>query len=508
MLDMYEALVFSEVAEDAQVLLDLLRAHFPGIKVKYCGKRYEDTSGEGLVVLHIKRMPTELGFEVRIYCEGSEYTHLEKSRDEVFSEPEINRERRMLRLAVFRALAGVFEGKEQFAGLSPWGVLTGVRPTKIARRLFEEGFATERVLRHLVLDYAISSEKAVLVTTVVQGQTAFIPDKKEAKKAIGIYLGIPFCPSRCHYCSFPAVSIKKMGHLLADYLEGLKKEISVVAAAVSERNLLVQTVYIGGGTPTVLSAQELRELLLLVKQSFSLRAGAEITVEAGRPDTLNEDKLRVMKELGVGRVSVNPQTMQDDTLKRIGRGHTVEDIFNAYELVRKAGIAVINMDLIVGLPGETVRDVEESVRSVVNLGPENITLHALAIKRAALYRQSGIKLPGLREGSTMMAITQKVLQEAGYRPYYLYRQKESVAQGENVGYALPGTECLYNIEMIEERRFIIGFGVGAGSKFINVRDWSLHNQYNPKDIGVYLARLDDIAAMKVDKVNTFVYNNF
>jgi len=284
------------------------------------------------------------------------------------------------------------------------------------------------------------------------------------------------------------------------YLSGLEKEIAAVGAALSGTGAKVRTVYLGGGTPTVLSAEQLAHLLATVERSFDFTGERELTVEGGRPDTLSEEKLRVLKAHQLSRLSINPQTMSDETLVRIGRQHTVQEIYEAYRLARKTGLPILNMDLIIGLPGEKGTVLEATLEKVLQLAPENITLHALAMKRAAYYRQEKIVLPVPSEGIQMMDLAHRRLQDAGYHPYYLYRQKEIFAHGENVGYTLPGKACLYNILMMEERQTILGFGVGSGSKLVNYADWTLENIYNPKDVQVYLERLEEIINRKVDKL--------
>lgn len=231
-------------------------------------------------------------------------------------------------------------------------------------------------------------------------------------------------------------------------------------------------------------------------------------MEAGRPDTLDRQKLSSLKKQKTSRLSINPQTMCGDTLQAIGRKHSPSEIVQSYQLAKEVGFPVVNMDLIIGLPGENRPVLKETMQKVLALAPENITLHALAIKRGALFRQKGVLPANWEEGQAMMELAHKTLQRKGYIPYYLYRQKEILAYAENVGYTLPGSACLYNIQMMEERQTIIGFGVGAGNKIVKAEDWSVDNFYNPKDLLVYLQRLDDLIIKKVDKLKSFVYNNF
>ncbi|QNB45298.1 coproporphyrinogen dehydrogenase HemZ [Thermanaerosceptrum fracticalcis] len=489
--------VISQDPEDHRVLTDLLRIYFPRVMVGGGGLEEPDA------FLYIERDKDEKFFLVTLSYEGNVCSHTEKiSSPSLTGEDPLNHRKRTLRLAVHKLLTRNLDLTP-----SPWGILTGVRPTKIVHRLMDQDFAAGTIREILITEYGLSSNKAQLVTGIARLQRDFLLTKEEAKRFISIYVGIPFCPTRCHYCSFPAFSLKRWGHLLDPYLAGLEREIAGMGAFLKEHGFLVQTVYIGGGTPTLLTAEQLDQLLTCITENFNLIPAREFTVEGGRPDTIDDEKLGILKKHRITRLSINPQTMHPETLELIGRKHTTRQIADAFYLAKESGIPVINMDLIIGLPGENLDILRETLAQVMALKPENITLHALAVKRAAYYSQEGIELPHHHEDREMMELAQKTLSEAGYIPYYLYRQKEIFAQGENVGYALPGQVCLYNIQMMEERQTILGFGVGSGSKLVKVQDWTLENIYNPKDIEVYLNRLEAIIAQKVDKLTSFVYNN-
>lgn len=292
--------------------------------------------------------------------------------------------------------------------------------------------------------------------------------------------------------------------MLESYLTSLAAEIRGVALALRDRDLRVQCVYVGGGTPTVLSAEQLARLLSMIQENFPLSEEAEITVEAGRPDTLDRPKLEALRNGGVNRISINPQTLHDTTLQAIGREHTAQEIIEAYALARAVGFQNINMDLIIGLPRENSGLLAETLQQVIDLKPENITLHALALKRAATFKQEGVsELPDSREGALLTVQAQQTLESAGYQAYYLYRQKEIVGHGENVGYCLPGNASLYNIFMMEEEQTILGLGVGSSSKFIDPQTNSIDNLFNPKDLFVYQERLPQLIEQKVDKVKSF-----
>lgn len=500
--------VISADPDDIRVILDLMRVYFPDLnytnqeKDSASSGNYSFTTDEAKdadITLKIEKNESPLEVKVILDIAGKEYVQREGVQAERFAEENTNQKRRLLRLALHRLMARVFCIKP-----SPWGILTGVRPTKIVHRFIDEGLPKERCILHLTRDYGINAERANLLWHVASFQHPILLNKEDVPKLVSLYIGIPFCPTRCHYCSFPAFSLKQWGHMLEAYLVGLEREIKTVGAYLSEKGVRVQTVYIGGGTPTILSETQMESLLKSLTKIFRFVEGRELTVEGGRPDTLTREKMQVLKEYGVNRLSINPQSMREETLVAIGRKHSVQEIISAYELAREVGIPIINMDLIIGLPGENCSVLEKTLQEVLKLGPENITLHALAMKRAAYYRQEKIVLPLPSEGQAMMDLAHEILQDAGYFPYYLYRQREIFAHGENVGYSLPGKACLYNIQMMEERQTILGFGVGSGSKFVHKEDWTLENIYNPKDIIFYLERLDKIIEKKVDKLQSIL----
>ncbi|MGI6588917.1 MAG: coproporphyrinogen dehydrogenase HemZ [Peptococcia bacterium] len=520
---MIKVIVFSSLPDDVRVIRDALRIYFPKIRLLKSWKKTEDkASGKGQeifimskdrlavlteeecppgkeILLAVDKKDFPEAVKVTLNSAGQTYSQVERLAAETFREEHTNRERRLLRLALHKVLQ-----RALLVEPSPWGILTGVRPTKIVHRLIDEGLSEERIMLHLTRDFAVSFERARLLFGVAAFQHPFLPNKQETPNLVSLYVGIPFCPTRCHYCSFPSFSLEQWGDLLEDYLQGLSREIQVVGALLKDKRVKVQNVYLGGGTPTILSEIQLEKLLKTIEDSFQFIKGRELTVEGGRPDTLTREKLQVLKEHQVTRLSINPQTMSEETLVLIGRQHTVQDILDAYDLAREIGFPAINMDLIIGLPGENSFILQKTLTEVLKLRPENITLHALAMKRAAYYRQEKIKLPLPTEGQAMMDLAHNCLQDAGYFPYYLYRQKDIFAQGENVGYSVPGKACLYNIQMMEERQTILGFGVGSSSKLVNVVDWSLENIYNPKDIVFYLERLEQIMQQKVDKLQAIL----
>jgi oxygen-independent coproporphyrinogen-3 oxidase len=521
---MIEIYIKSNESSDLKVLHDLLKAHFPEAKLQHLQLKDMDNSiladenNPDIFILEVKRQDISNNIEIRLENRGNEYEHIEHVRSECFKEEVINRGRRLLRLAVYRVLCEYYadisthrtdlESIQNHGGLSPWGVLTGVRPTKIVHRLIEQGFTKERILSLLQEEYGIRKDKANLVYETADYQLPFILNKSDSTKKISIYICIPFCPTRCHYCSFPSFSLHKWGYLLDEYIEALARELNEIGEYIKQVNFSVQEVYFGGGTPTLLTALQLERLLQTLHNSFPLTEDCEITVEGGRPDTLNYGKLLTLKNNKVNRLCINPQTMCEQTLQNIGRQHTKTDVLESYRLAKEIGIPIINMDLIIGLPGENENILKQTLNAVLNLHPENITLHALSIKRTAVYGQEKVKIPAWIQGQAMMKLAQESMEKEKYIPYYLYRQKDILAHGENVGYTLEGYACRYNIKMMEEKQTILGFGVGAGSKVLNLLHGGIDNVYNPKDLLLYLSRLDEIIAKKVDKLKGIVYNNF
>ncbi len=424
----------------------------------------------------------------------------EQVRPAPFREAAENRRRRVLRLCFHRLVTKMAAFRP-----SPWGVLTGVRPTKVVQRFLDEGLDRTAILESLERDYGIDGEQAGILWRIAAGQRPFLPGLEENRDRISVYIGYPFCPSRCSYCSFPGYDLKKWRKQQPRCVEAMLREIRAVGERARELGFKVQTLYFGGGTPTAMSPEQMDSLLAAARDSFALLPDCEWTIEGGRPDTLTEEMLRTIAVYPVKRVCINPQSMQAATLERIGRRHTPEEIRETFRRVRRISRELnlnwlINSDLILGLPGEGAADVAATLEELLVFRPENITVHSLAIKRGSTFQENRPDLPPLDEALTMAAAVRGKLAEAGYLPYYLYRQKEILAAGENTGYTLPGKACLYNILMIEERQTILGLGVGAGSKYLTRGSWSLENEYNPKDLIQYIERIADLIQRKVDKL--------
>ncbi len=374
----------------------------------------------------------------------------------------------------------------------PWGVMCGIRPAKNARELLEEGFSKDEVRDIFKSVYEVSDEKTELSMTVADNEKFLL--ENIGKNSISLYIGIPFCPTRCVYCSFVSTDIRTSGKYMPEFTEKLLLEIDKTAEIIKDSGVYVENVYIGGGTPTTLSAEDFKKIFSRLYSRIDMSRVIEFTVEAGRPDTITEEKLRVLKSYGVNRISINPQSMNDKTLKKIGRSHSVKMIYDTYEMAKNVGFDVINMDLIAGLPDETPNDFEYSLNEVIKLNPENITVHSLCIKRAAKFRHTKNELAKSDDMNKMLSFTQNRMKDEGYVPYYMYRQKNSSGNLENVGYAKIGTMSTYNVNIMEEKQTIIALGGGGSSKII-MGD-RIERVFNFKDPLEYIRRFDEIIDKK------------
>jgi coproporphyrinogen dehydrogenase HemZ len=383
--------------------------------------------------------------------------------------------------------------KEYCGFAPPWGSLTGIRPTKVARQLMEEGRSLAQAVADLREVFDVSPPKAGLVGEILQAQQGIWRWGDES--AYDVYIGIPFCRTRCLYCSFFSTDLKKPA-LVEEYLVALLREIEAFGSLVKEQGRRCRAVYVGGGTPVAIATDQLRRVLEAALAAFP--SAGECTVEAGRPDCVTKDTMAMLKELGVGRVSINPQTMCAETLRVIGRDHTPEDVRRAYAMAREAGIPQINMDLIVGLPGENSATVAETLEALAPFDMDNLTVHTLAIKHSSRLneRLADYPLPGDKAAAGMLDLAQRFAEGRGMRPYYMYRQKYMAGNLENVGYALPGAACVYNIDMMEETHDIVALGAGAVSKRMYYAETRHERFPNPKNIRYYIDRIGEIVEGK------------
>ena len=383
-------------------------------------------------------------------------------------------------------------GKELLGHTPPWGILTGVRPAKVANSILRSGkgiLKTKKVLRD---EYFLNPQKAALAVSVASAEMKML--KKMQRNTCSLYISIPFCPSRCAYCSFVSYTTKRLLSMIDDYLEAMLIDLDDTFDTIRKLGLKVTTVYIGGGTPTTLSADQLKKLLGKICENIDPASLLEFTLEAGRPDTITRDKLQVAKDHGVTRISVNPQTLNDDILKEIGRRHTVEDFFRAYAMAKEIGFRDINVDLIAGLPGDDFKNFSETVDKIIELEPTNITVHTFCVKKASDALRNNSSVYSLSGGDAAKSVSYSQLKTkfAGYKPYYMYRQKNTVGNLENVGFSLEGHEGIYNVYMMEEFQTIFAVGAGAVTKLVKFdgnshTDAQIMRLFRPKYPYEYLA---------------------
>lgn len=386
-----------------------------------------------------------------------------------------------------------------------WGVLIGVRPIKLLRKLTEE-MGEEAAVSYFLKELLVSKEKTALSRETMGHEMEILSLSKP--ESYSLYVSIPFCPTRCAYCSFVASSVEKTKALIPGYVELLCEELKHTAKVAKELGLRLETIYFGGGTPTTLSAEQLSVLLDTIREHFDLSTCRELTVEAGRPDTITADKLLAMKERGVTRISINPQTMNEEVLQRIGRRHTVADTVAAFKLARACGMDNINMDLIAGLAGDTYESFCNTIDQLTELDPESITVHTLSLKRSSDINQNGRMdfLNDADQAGKMLDYAQKELTQHGYLPYYLYRQSRMVGNLENTGWAKPGYENLYNVYIMDETHTILACGAGAVSKVKDPNSNQLERIFNFKYPYEYRDRFEEMLARK-DQVKE-IYRRF
>ncbi|WP_210364678.1 coproporphyrinogen III oxidase [Bacillus sp. REN3] len=429
--------------------------------------------------------------------DGAEFSaNAEKEIPEGLSEKE-----------VFKLLKNVASNAylqllQEWTGIiQKWGILTGVRPTKLLHKKLHDGMDKEAAHRELAEQYLISEEKINLMQQIVDRQLSVLPDFYDLKNEVSIYIGIPFCPTKCAYCTFPAYAINGRQGSVESFLGGLHYEIRQIGDWLKKNGIKITTVYYGGGTPTSITAEEMDMLYEEVQQSFpDVRNIREITVEAGRPDTITPEKLEVLKKWNIDRISINPQSYIQETLKAIGRHHTVEETVEKFHLAREMGMNNINMDLIIGLPGEGTTEFAHTLAETEKLIPESLTVHTLSFKRASemTRNKEKYKVAGRDEIEKMMEMAEVWTKDHGYEPYYLYRQKNILGNLENVGYSLAGQESLYNIIIMEEQQTIIGLGCGASSKFIDPDTGVITQFSNPKDPKTFNESFSEYAEKKIE----------
>lgn len=376
-----------------------------------------------------------------------------------------------------------------------WGALAGVRPTKLSTRHLLEGGTAKSAEKMLKDVYFVTPQRRKLAIDCSLSTVDAV--RKTAESDISLYVGIPFCPTRCAYCSFVSRTVGKRTELVEPYLDALYKELAHTGKLLANSKKTIRTIYIGGGTPTTLTESQMARLLDTISHSFDLSRCIEFTVEGGRPDTLTAEKLRTIRSHGADRMSINPQTMEDAVLRACGRPHTAEDILNRYQEAVDAGFSAINMDLIAGLPKDSYDGFCRSLDAVAALQPANITVHTLALKKGADLFENPVNLPDFATVSRMVDYANNLLPTLGYKPYYLYRQKYMSGSFENVGWSRDGLDCLYNIYMMEETHTILSLG-GGGMNKVNLPDGTLQRFHNPKFPEQYIQQIDSVLSQKED----------
>lgn len=424
--------------------------------------------------------------------------HASFNEQELLDVPEKEKSRQLKRIYSLVFL----EVLEQFTGTKQsWGILTGIRPMKLYHKYRQLGHDSEVICELLMGNHRISKEKVDLLGKIEQVQLQAIPDLHAIQDEVSIYIGIPFCPTKCAYCTFPAYAIHRKNGRVESFLDGLHEEMKEIGEWLTKRDKKITTIYFGGGTPTSIEAEEMDALYKTMYESFPhMKEVREVTVEAGRPDTITPEKIEVLKKWNIDRISVNPQSYTDETLKAIGRHHSVQETIDKFWLSRNMGMKNINMDLIIGLPNEGMDEFQHSLDETEKMQPESLTVHTLSFKTASemTRNKDKYKVAGRETAEQMMQLGENWTNKNGYRPYYLYRQKNILGNLENIGYAKHGEESIYNIIIMEEVQTIIGIGCGASSKFMDPVTGKITQFQNPKDPASYILTFQDYIDKKIE----------
>lgn len=498
---MYKISILFDNREFEHDIYELIRAFYPEAEIAVS---YEEEDGANTADLLFRVEKQEQSFIIRYQNESNtgvtsaEIIKGHSSDDAPLScteEKDAARQQRkeqkdVLKYSLYKLLTKL-TGKTL-----PWGNLTGIRPAKLAMAMIEAGMKNSEIAEEMRKRYLVSPEKTALAITIANREREILKDI-DYENGYSLYVGIPFCPSICLYCSFSSYPLKQWKDRVELYLDALCKEIREVSSIMKKKGRKLDTVYIGGGTPTTLEPDQLQRLLDTLTEHFDCRNLAEFTIEAGRPDSITREKLQVIRKYPVSRISVNPQTMNQETLEIIGRRHTAEETRQAFYLARECGFDNINMDLIVGLPGEEYAQVEHTMQEIKKLDPDSITVHSLAVKRAARLRlfKEEHKEMTMTNNAQIMDMTSSYAKAAGLYPYYLYRQKNMAGNFENVGYAREGKAGIYNILIMEELQSILALGAGASTKMVWDKD-RIERIENVKDIKSYIERIDEMIERK------------
>lgn len=478
----------AEQENDSRVML---KAFFPEAKIVTSIPENEDEAPELFVQVRVIRQEmagldnADCDRLIRIYFHRDSTDRWDEYEDEAQQMASGKKEARNVFKRMMYDMLKKLTGREL-----PWGTLTGVRPTKIVYTLLEDGKNDREIRDYLKKEYYVSEKKGDLAIKVASNEKRLL-EKLDYNNGYSLYAGIPFCPTTCLYCSFTSYPLAVWKDRVDTYVDAMLKELEFTSRLMKDKKL--DTFYMGGGTPTTLEPEQLDRVLSFFEEHFDTTGLKEYTIEAGRPDSITRDKLRIMKKHGVDRISINPQTMNDDTLKLIGRHHTVEQIKEAFTLARECGFDNINMDLIIGLPGETREHIERTMREVALLAPDSLTVHSLAIKRAARLNILWEKYKDYAMVNTddIINMTADCAAAMGMEPYYLYRQKNMAGNFENVGYSKPGREGIYNILIMEEKQTIMAVGAGASTKVVFPEENRIERVENVKDVTTYIENIDE-----------------
>ena len=488
----------AEQENDSRVML---KAFFPEAKIVTSIPENADEAPELFVQVRVIRQEmagldnADCDRLIRIYFHRDSTDRWDEYEDEAQQMASGKKEARNVFKRMMYDMLKKLTGREL-----PWGTLTGVRPTKIVYTLLEEGKNDHEIRDYLKKEYYVSEKKGDLAIKVASNEKRLL-EKLDYNNGYSLYAGIPFCPTTCLYCSFTSYPLAVWKDRVDTYVDAMLKELEFTSRLMKDKKL--DTFYMGGGTPTTLEPEQLDRVLSFFEEHFDTTGLKEYTIEAGRPDSITRDKLLIMKKHGVDRISINPQTMNDDTLKLIGRHHTVEQIKEAFTLARECGFDNINMDLIIGLPGETREHIERTIREVALLAPDSLTVHSLAIKRAARLNIFWEKYKDYAMVNTddIINMTADCAAAMGMEPYYLYRQKNMAGNFENVGYSKPGREGIYNILIMEEKQTIMAVGAGASTKVVFPEENRIERVENVKDVTTYIENIDEM----IDRKRRFFY---
>ena len=488
----------AEQENDSRVML---KAFFPEAKIVTSIPENADEAPELFVQVRVIRQEmagldnADCDRLIRIYFHRDSTDRWDEYEDEAQQMASGKKEARNVFKRMMYDMLKKLTGREL-----PWGTLTGVRPTKIVYTLLEDGKNDHEIRDYLKKEYYVSEKKGDLAIKVASNEKRLL-EKLDYNNGYSLYAGIPFCPTTCLYCSFTSYPLAVWKDRVDTYVDAMLKELEFTSRLMKDKKL--DTFYMGGGTPTTLEPEQLDRVLSFFEEHFDTTGLKEYTIEAGRPDSITRDKLLIMKKHGVDRIPINPQTMNDDTLKLIGRHHTVEQIKEAFTLARECGFDNINMDLIIGLPGETREHIERTMREVALLAPDSLTVHSLAIKRAARLNIFWEKYKDYAMVNTddIINMTADCAAAMGMEPYYLYRQKNMAGNFENVGYSKPGREGIYNILIMEEKQTIMAVGAGASTKVVFPEENRIERVENVKDVTTYIENIDEM----IDRKRRFFY---